>query len=215
MGVTHLAWTGSTLVGGVRILGKGKNSVVIKGIWKGREVAVKMLRTDSVKRDLLWEASMLSLANSVGVGPELYCSAEDLIVMELVNGTFIDRWLDSADVPQSLVMLQRLLHQAWKLDRLGLRHKELSNPRRHILVDGVEPKVVDFEGTSLGSSGHNVAAVAQYVLLRRKPELLPSKLRPALLKALRLYRRRPTESNFKIVLRSVSMEEAARIEKPD
>ena len=73
LGVTALEFSGPASLFGVKVpvLGKGFVGIVVIAYVNGQRVAVKILRQDAGRTDLLHEAKMLSLANSAGVAPKL------------------------------------------------------------------------------------------------------------------------------------------------
>ena len=78
LGVTALEFSGSaSLFGvGVPVLGKGFVGIVVVAHLNGKRVAVKIRRTDADRADLLHEAQMLSVANSVNVAAEADCGKQ-------------------------------------------------------------------------------------------------------------------------------------------
>ncbi len=164
---------------GVYLVGKGTNSVVVmcRPSWGSDLYACKIRRKDAHRGDLLAEARALMHANDVGVGPRLVSFTRDVVVYRYVDGVPLSEWFRSRYSERTLC---DLLVQGLKLDGLGLLHRELTRPGRHILVDanGV-PHIVDFETVSWGSKGTNVArlAVAICRLLGCDPRALAGPLR--------------------------------------
>jgi len=198
MGVSYIIFTGKTILKQKRVLGKGKDGIVVSCVWKGREAAAKILRTDSTRRDLDWEANMLRFANSAGVGPELYCVDKNILVMKRIHGKSISEAFKAASCEQKRELITKLLEKARALDKIGLRHKELSNASKHVIVSCTEPEIIDFGSCVLGSRGHNVAALCQYIVFRElgmKRDSLD-----IFLQEVRSYRKDPCESNYRKVL---------------
>ncbi len=164
---------------GVYLVGKGTNSVVVmcRPSWGGDTYACKIRRRDAHRSDLLAEAHALMSANYVGVGPRLVSFTRDVVVYRYVDGVPLSEWFTSR---RSEGTLCDLLMQGFKLDGLGLLHRELTRPGRHVLVDGKGvPYIMDFETVSWGSRGTNVArlAVAICRLLGCDPRELAGPLR--------------------------------------
>jgi len=196
LGVRMVRFVGNSKVRGLQVLGKGKNSIVIEGLLDGRTVACKLLRYDSNRKDMGWEEEVLKKANSVSVGPKLLGSGSRVIVMERIYGRNLDEFLKSANKKEIKTMLSSLLDQTRSLDRANIRHKELANASKHVIVDGVKPVIIDFESVSLNCKGHNVAAICQYIFIRRMGKLLYLPI-DELIEQIRIYRRKPTERNFR------------------
>ncbi len=166
LGVTQLVLRGPTQIPrGIHILGKGSTSLVVEGLMGGRRVAVKVRRLDARRPSLKPEAGLLRLANKVGVGPRLYAYSDNFIVMELVEGIPIGRFLLIADRESLRKVLRSLLDQCFRLDLVGLDHGELPNARRHVYVVGGRPVIVDFESASLSRTPSNLTSIVAYILL--------------------------------------------------
>ena len=184
---------GRVLINGVSVVGKGTNSVVFRcrPAVGHMELACKLRRGDATRDSLAAEGQMLHLANTVGVGPRIYVYARDVVAYRYVDGVHIDKWWKVADAERRRVFLEELLNQAFRLDRAGISHNELSRLERHVLVERDVPVIIDFESATVGC-GSNVTQVANG--LSRLGLGLP-------LEALRRYRRCLCEDAYKEVLR--------------
>jgi putative serine/threonine protein kinase len=148
---------GKTLINNHNVLGKGHAGVVIKGILNGQEVAVKIRRMDSKRRDLNHEANMLRLANNVGVGPKLFYVNRDIIVMEYIDGINIEEF------DNIKYIIKDILEQCFRLDLINLDHGELSRMNKHVII-GDEIKIIDFDSASVSRRASNVTSVTQYFI---------------------------------------------------
>jgi len=168
LGVEYIVLEGGSSIGGLRVLGKGYRSVVILVEAGGRLAAAKIRRADSTRDSLVYEARMLRLANTVSVGPILYGFTDDVILMEYVCGSNILEWISHEDdVSRIHGMVRILLEQAYRLDRMGLDHGELSRAERHILVrSSDEPVIIDFESASVDRKPRNLTSIVQYIAFR-------------------------------------------------
>lgn len=202
LGVEKLRFSGSTKLLGLNILGKGKNSIVIEGYFKGRIVAVKILRSDSVRTDMYWEAKMTDIANSVGVGPRLLGVEKDIILLERVYGKNLTEFLEQANEDDFREMLSELLKQAHRLDKISLRHKELSNAGRHVIINLNRPTIIDFESSTFSNKGHNVAALLQYILIRKRKGLLA---KSELISYIRDYKNNPSNEEFQKLMNKLGL----------
>jgi len=155
LGVTELEDFGPIqLYTGVHVVGKGQNSIVLRGKLLGDfTCSCKILRPDASRSDLLHEARAILYANRVGVGPRLLTFTKHILVYEYIDGVPIERWIKGQVSREDLIkVLIEVLYQAYKLDSIGLLHDELSRPREHILVtSNLKIYIIDFETSSIGS----------------------------------------------------------------
>lgn len=164
---------GSVLLNGVRVIGKGTNSVIFKcrPAIGNVELACKVRRGDASRPSLASEGQYLHIANSVGVGPRVYTYSRDVIAYFYVDGVPLGTWWAGADAKQKRGVVEELLRQAFKLDASGVSHNELSRLEKHVLVERGRPVIIDFESASLGG-GNNVTQVANGLMrLGLKPPL--------------------------------------------
>lgn len=207
VGVDAIDLTGPQLIGRAGVLGKGCVGIVVKALMHGRTVALKVRRTDADRRDMLHEANMLRLANSVGVGPKLLAQSENFLVMELINGLPLHRWV--ALLPKRgckrrvRKILTRLLDDCFSLDQIHLDHGELSEAPKNVIVDEKgNPRIVDFETASDKRRVSNVTSIAQYLLIGGGPATLLRRTlrwrkRTSLIRALQDYKRNPDTDRFR------------------
>ncbi len=154
LGITELEDFGPVqLHTGVHVIGKGQNSVVIRGKLLGDFIcSCKILRPDASRSDLLHEARAILHANRVSVGPRLLTFTRHVLVYEYIDGIPVEKWLRGQVTREELLkVLREVLYQAYRLDSIGLLHDELSRPREHILVTSdLKVYIIDFETSSLG-----------------------------------------------------------------
>lgn len=157
---------GEALIHGHRILGKGTRGLVVAAEYKGELVAVKLRRCDSSKDSLHHEAHALKLANAVGVGPKLYASTSDMVVMELVEGPFLYRH-EEMSAEQLERCVRSALLQADKLDEIGLDHGELSRAHHHVALSSTGAVIIDFESSSSVRKPHNYNSLYSYFFIKK------------------------------------------------
>lgn len=213
MGVEALVFAGRTEVGGLKVLGKGHVGVVVACLWRGRRAALKIRRTDADRESLEGEGEVLKEANRSNLGPLLFAASRDFIVMEELAGTNLVDWLqgsnDLADGVFRRVLID-ICGQARLLDVAGVDHKELSDPRRHVIVqpDG-RARVLDFETASTGGRRRNVNDLLQYLTISMPfgPKVLArlGAERGRVLDALRAYSRSPDEESYNRVLEAMRL----------
>ncbi|ADY02051.1 Ser/Thr protein kinase-like protein [Vulcanisaeta moutnovskia 768-28] len=167
LGVTEILSDGTVEFMGFRLLGKGQNSLVFKCRVGNDYYACKIRRFDSSRPNLLNEGNYLRLANSIGVGPRLIGYASNVLIMELINGAPIQKYVIIADPMELKEVLKDLLWQCRRLDSIGLAHNELSRPQDHIVISGGKAFIIDFESASLNSRVSNVAQLLNALIMGR------------------------------------------------
>jgi len=169
LGVESLALGGRHVIQSYPLLGKGHTGVVLKALKGGEEVALKIRRTDSDRESMYREAELLALANKVGVGPIMYGFSDDFIAMEKITGPYLGEWMnDFKGAPEELRRVLRvLLEKSRKLDRAGVDHGELTRVKRHFIVTGEGPRIIDFESASTDRRVQNVTATVQSIFMNR------------------------------------------------
>lgn len=206
LGVIALVSGGPLLFYDLRLLGRGHTGVVVKAISKCGRVALKILRMDTSRISMLDEARFLEVANSVGVGPFLYGSSEGCMVMELVEGPYLQDWLEASPSSESVRMLIRdLLLKVRLLDSVGLDHGELAKAFKHVIVSDDIPRIIDFESSSLNRRCQNVTSLVQFIYLNdyvssRVSGFMPLPDREAVIEVLRMYKRSMSDEYFSKVL---------------
>ncbi len=162
----RLVAAGRVKVNNINILGKGHASIVIKGYLDDIEVAVKMRRMDSKRKDMSNEAYNLRLANSIGIGPRLFYANDDMLIMEYVDGEHIGEFLKRSDHEVRPIIID-ILNQCFKLDSIHLDHGELSRMDRHVIVNE-GAKIIDFDSASRERRVANLTSAVHYLIKSNK-----------------------------------------------
>ena len=215
LGVTGILLDGPQKIDGLRVLGKGYDSIVVKALANNALVALKIRRVDSHVKTLIVEGENQRLANSVEVGAKVYCFSEDFIVMDLVEGQHIDEFIKLARGVEVKRVVVDLLKQCRRLDVIGLDHGELSRAHRHVIVRPcLEPVIMDFGSSSRSRRPANVSSLFSYLFLSKTDlsALVRKKLGASFddeeaIKALREYKKSQSESSFEKVLSFVTWSE--------
>jgi putative serine/threonine protein kinase len=210
IGISSLQFSGSTYVDGIPVLGKGCAGIVIQANLNNVPVALKIRRLDSDRAGLLDEGRLLHLANSVNVGPRLLAVSRDFLLMELIDGLPLFKWMArSHKKPKIQKILRDLLFACFKLDAIGLDHGELSHAPRNVLVSSRnKPCIVDFESASTNRRVSNVTALIQYFLFGQLAKAMGTKLyrnRKTVLKTLSEYKLDGSVSNFYKILDTLAL----------
>lgn len=203
LGVEALEFSGEKEVFNTPVLGKGYVGIVTVAHRKGERVALKIRRVDADRSGMQHEAEMLRRANSVHVGPRLLGASKNFLLMQLIDGDLLPKWLEkrrgNARVRK---VLREVLEQCWLLDKIGLDHGELSHAPKHIIINKeCKPFIVDFETASLNRKPSNVTSACQFlfisgVVAKKVAEKIGEKDREAIIEALRRYKNDRTRENF-------------------
>ena len=90
--MNRFSLTGPTTLGKLAILGKGYVGVVVLAKKNNKQVALKIRRTDSQRKNMKNESILLKLVNSVNVGPKMIAVSKNFLVMEYLEGDKISKW---------------------------------------------------------------------------------------------------------------------------
>ncbi|MBS7633575.1 serine/threonine protein kinase [Candidatus Bathyarchaeota archaeon] len=212
LGVSAVEFVGEKQVFGIPVLGKGYVGIVVVAFRRDEKVALKIRRMDASRSEMQREAKLLEKANSVGVGPMLHGVSDDFLVMQLVEGSLLPKWLDRIRAKVRIrEVLRKVLEQCWSLDCAGLDHGELSRAHKHIIINSVDqPFIVDFETASLCRRTANVTSVCQFLFLsgsvaEKVVERLGKVDKKVVVEALRRYKSEKSSSSFSSVLVSCGL----------
>jgi putative serine/threonine protein kinase len=204
LGVTSLMVGGRTVIGGVRIAGKGNVGLVIKAKAGGRACALKIRRTDANRENMEGEVRLHRIANAASVGPALLKHSDNFMLMEFVGGESISDWApDSASRARKIA--GSVLEQCYRLDRAGIDHGELSHLDNHVIVgSGNKATIIDFESASTERRMSNVSAAGQSLFVAGAVAATFSKVlqidRERAIAALKKYKCDQTRENFDALL---------------
>ena len=209
LGVETVEMRGPHMIGKVHVLGKGHVGVVVAARVGGRLVALKIRRVDADRESLSAEAEYLKIANGVSVGPQLFASSGNFLVMEFIDGEYLVNWvggLEHSGEGRLRHVIRRLLDKARRLDGVGLDHGELSRAHRHVILAGDEPRIIDFESASTVRRVANVTSIAHYIYFNRYMRSMVEGAIPVpeendLIEALRRYKGSPIDANYDDLLR--------------
>lgn len=157
-----------SIYGNIRIIGKGHRGVIIKCILEdGSHALLKIRRLDADLLTIVKEALFLKMANSVGIGPKLLNYTSNMLVRKFVEGDGLRIFVRVKSPDQLLTLSIKCILQAYKLDRIGLFHGELSRPEKHIIIDKIgHPWIIDFGSASVSQSRSNVTQLISYFFVK-------------------------------------------------
>ncbi len=214
LGVEALVFEGRHTVETIPVQGKGNTSVVFKAITRLGPCAATIRRSDADRTSFDEEARLLKAANDAGVGPKLIAWRRSVFLMELIEGPYLSEWIKNlgpADAGVLRSVFRNLVDQARRLDLAGIDHGELVRLRRHTLMRGLEPVIIDFESASTTRRVANVTTIIQSLFLNTLTSLVVERImglpdREGLLTALRAYRRDKSEANYAALLCAAGLE---------
>jgi putative serine/threonine protein kinase len=187
-------------------VGIGTVGLVVKGTGEGDEVyALKIRRADANRESMAEEFRLTRLANRVGVGAPAYNCTKDVMSMRYIKGMELEDYVKATVGKGSARRLRELAHallnQCRKLDLIGLDHGQLSNLRKHVIIDGETPYIIDFESASQKRALKNVTTAAQYLfvgsrLSPRIKRILSIESSNQILEALRRYKGETSDENY-------------------
>ncbi len=200
--VSAILFEGNSRIGKLNLLGKGCVSVVVKAICNDKVVALKIRRTDADRATMDREAGFLKLANSAGVGPKFIKSSRNFLLMDLVDGINIFKFMEAENKRAKVLdVASNVLQQCYQLDKIGLDHGELSDMREHVIVAGDKITIIDFESASISRKMSNVTAAAQYMFIggivaKKIRKLLKVHSIETIITSLREYKNDISQENF-------------------
>ena len=175
-------------------------------------MALKCRRTDAHRTSMDNEARLLLKANEAGVGPLIYAHSRDFIVMEKLVGPYFGDWVRENIEKRDEIRenVSSIIDIARKLDVARIDHGELTKIRRHFIVTGAGPRVIDFESSSIGRAPQNLTCTVQSLFLHTNfakvlARAYPVPDRDEMLDALRKYKKTPDEESYEGVLRVINL----------
>ena len=205
LGVKGVAFAGRTKIGRLGLVGIGTVSLVVRADADGQTYALKIRRTDANRESMFNEYALTQLANRVGVGAFVHRATKDFMLMQLVEGEDLFEHLKTiggiGTRGRTREIVHLLLNQCRKLDLINLDHGQLSDLRKHVIMAGDVPYIIDFESGSTDRTPKNVTTCAQHLFIggRCAPlmkRLLGMKSHEPILRALKSYKKDMSDENF-------------------
>ena len=206
LGIERVIFEGRTKIGRLGLVGIGTVGLVVKGAGESDEVyAVKIRRADANRESMMEEFRLTQLANRVRVGAPAYRCTKDVMSMRYIKGIELEDYVKAATGKGSARRVRELAHtllnQCRKLDLIGLDHGQLSNLRKHVIIDGETPYIIDFESASQNRALKNVTTAAQFLFVGSKisprvRRILSIKSSGEILGALKRYKGDMSDENY-------------------
>lgn len=161
----------------IHFLARGKRGIVYSGTWKNKStskmVAIKTSNPHSTALGRIDnEAKWLITLNKKQIGPEFYFSGQDYLVMELIAGERIDKWIGKKHPKDKILVIKKqilkilieLLQQCYIMDEMGMSKEELHHPYKHIIINKYnKPIMIDFERCHHTDKSTNVTQFLEYI----------------------------------------------------
>ena len=212
--IKSILLTGPTTLGKLAILGKGYVGVVVLAKKGNKQVALKIRRTDSQRKDMKNESILLKLVNSVDVGPKMFAVSKNFLVMEYIEGEKISDWVNLlkgiGSTKKLKSTIKKILQDCYKLDRLGFDHGELSNVSKHVIVGKTKSTLIDFESSSTKRRPSNVTSITQAFFIgsgiaRKTQKIYKNPPKEKIIGALQQYKQKKTQESFEQLLKILKL----------
>lgn len=202
---------GNTVLNNVEILGKGTEGLVIKvKDTMDETMALKIKRTDSCRINMKKEFDLYKLVNKNNIGPKVYCSTKNLLLMEFIDGMSAIDWFMNTKLDIFLIksVIYNILNQCYILDKLNIDHGQLNRLNNHIIIsyDGSRCTIVDFETASNTRKVTNLTSAIQGLIFKGIISDQINKFinykdkRTEFLGLLKLYKHQKSKENFDSIL---------------
>ncbi|MBT5201175.1 MAG: serine/threonine protein kinase [Thaumarchaeota archaeon] len=212
--IKSISLTGPTTLGKLAILGKGYVGVVVLAKKNNKQVALKIRRTDSQRKDMKNESVLLKLVNSVNVGPKMIDVSKNFLVMEYLDGEKISDWINSLTGVGSAKKLKstikKVLEDCFRLDQINFDHGELSNVSKHVIVGKTKSTLIDFESSSTNRRPSNVTSITQAFFIgsgiaRKTQKVYKNSPKEKIIEALKQYKEEKSRVNFDQLLKILKL----------
>jgi len=212
--IKSISLTGPTTIGKLAILGKGYVGVVVLAKKGNKQIALKIRRTDSQRKEMKDEATLLKLVNSVNVGPKMFAVSKNFLVMEYLEGIKISEWVDllkgTGSAKKLKSTIRNSLEDCYRLDQIGFDHGELSNISKHVIVGKTKSTIIDFESSSTKRRPSNVTSITQAFFIgsgiaRKAQKIYKNPSKEQIIKVLKQYKQEKTQENFEKLLKILKL----------
>ncbi|MGY5151310.1 MAG: RIO1 family regulatory kinase/ATPase domain-containing protein [Candidatus Nitrosopumilus sp. bin_6a] len=212
--IKSISLTGPTTLGNLAILGKGYVGVVVIAKRGNKEVALKIRRTDSQRKNMKNESEFLKLVNFVKVGPKIIDVSKNFLVMEYLEGEKFSEWINSlkgtGSAKKLKTTIKSILEDCYRLDQIGFDHGELSNISKHVIVGKTKASIIDFESSSTKRKPSNVTSITQAFFIgsgisKKTQKIIKIPSKEKIIYALQLYKQDKSQKNFEQLLKNLKL----------
>ena len=186
----------------IRYLAKGRRGLIFTGLWKNKKITIKTKNPQSKAIGRIEnESKWLRMLNKHNIGPKLIFEGTNYFAYGYVDGAFIVDYIKKYDRNKIKKAIENLFNQLFVLDKLKIEKEEMHHPFKHIIVERNKPCLIDFERMHYSQHPKNVTQFCQFLTHSKMFSLLKSKQIPIdkkkLLELAKIYKKSPSEDNFK------------------
>ena len=212
--IKSICLEGPTTLGNLAILGKGYVGVVVIAKKGNKEVALKIRRTDSQRKNMKNESVLLKLVNSVKVGPKMIDVSKNFLVMEYLEGEKFSEWINLlkgvGSAKKLKTTIKSILEDCYRLDQIGFDHGELSNISKHVIVGKTKASLIDFESSSTNRKPSNVTSITQAFFIgsgnaKKAQKIYKNPPKEKIIEVLKQYKQEKTRENFEKLLKILKL----------
>jgi len=212
--VKSISFSGKTTIGKLSILGKGYVGVVVLARKDSKKIALKIRRIDSQRNNMKNEELFLKSVNKINVGPKVFGSSKNFLLMEYIDGIKILDWITQLNGRGSSkklkIVIKKILEDCFALDKMGFDHGELSDISKHVLIEDNIPYIIDFESGSLKRRTSNVTSVTQAIFIgsgisKQVQKIYKNPTKNEIINALKIYKNCKNRENFEKVLKVLKL----------
>ncbi len=146
----------------------------------GSKAALKIRRSSSKTNTLAHEAYILKILRGCYVQPRLIDHGDDYILMEYIQGLSLGKILKiygegGIGREHLRIAVASIIRSLYELDTRGIDHKEVADPRKHVIFPHGSPyraRIIDLESASIRERANNVPRFIGGFLLRRLRSML-------------------------------------------
>mgnify|MGYP001615034787 CR=1 FL=1 len=169
---------------------KGKRGKVYKIFNFALKIERKDIKTiNRIKNEAGW----LKILNKHGIGPKLYFSYGNWILMKFVNGERILDYFKKISYIRKKEIIKEILLQCYEMDKLKVNKFEMNHPDKHIVIDK-KVVMIDFEKCKYSLKPKNVTQFLQFL------NKLGIQISKKVIEVSKKYKENQNDENFKRIL---------------
>jgi len=169
----------------IKYFTKGHRGMLFTGIYKRKKIVLKAKLPESqAKGAIPNEISWLKKLSKYKIGPKILVSNKEYFAYQYLEGDFIVEFLEKGSKKKIKSVLEKILLQCHRMDKLKMNKEEMHHPIKHIIVDSkFKPTLIDFERAHKSQKPKNVTQFLQFIgsgyiepILRRKRIFIKKKI---------------------------------------
>lgn len=185
---------------GLELFDKGHRSLIYRGKYKDKLVAIKIKKPDSKATKVIEnEVKWLKILNKRDIGPKLLNSTKAYFIYEFIEGEFFLKWIKGKSKEEVIRVVKEVFKQLRIMDKLKVDKKEMHNPLKHIII-GKKVNLIDFERCHIVNKPKNITQFCQF-LMRPQFKQYFKVNRKKLIGLLKKYKNNQDETTYKKILK--------------